>query len=146
MNEVARVDISLRNFLCLSTLKEGRATAFHLGSIVRIGFVLAYLRRLGYLTLTPKQFRRAERGFSRATERFQRIARWELEDEELESARQVVHAFDICLAGVPLTVLAHAHRYANANLSAPLPRRLSMSTLADDDYVPEPYALNAVAA
>jgi hypothetical protein len=98
------------------------------------------------MTLTPKEFRRAERGFSRATARFSRNASWELDGDELWSARQVVGAFDLSLECVPAFVLAQAHRYAQANFSAPLQQRISMSSLADDNTHTESVQLRVAAA
>ncbi|MBN3725359.1 hypothetical protein [Burkholderia sp. Ac-20379] len=132
LNETARVDISVRNFLCLSVLETSRASAFHLGTIVRAAFVLAYLHRLGYATLTAKEFRRAERGFGRAAARLTGVAPGALDSDELQSARRVVRAFDLTLASVPVSVLATAHRHAQANFDVSLAQRMSMTRLVED--------------
>lgn len=83
---------------------------------------------------------------NRQVSSFHRIASWELDHDELQSARQVVSAFDLSLECVPASVLAQAHRYAQANFNAPVQQRLSMTALVDDDSRMQPNSLDAAAA
>ncbi|MEX3815950.1 hypothetical protein AB3X96_37935 [Paraburkholderia sp. BR13439] len=123
------IDLSLRNHLCFSALRDEYGCAFHLGTIVRTLFVSFYLFDAGYGDGNLADYSEADLRLSELAMSRNLQASYRLSAHAVEPTARLLTLFDTQLQAAPLNELIEAHRRADRNINAPPEERLSIDEL-----------------
>ncbi|MPW20425.1 conserved hypothetical protein [Paraburkholderia piptadeniae] len=129
LSTAALIDLSLRNHLCLSTLRTEHGAAFHLGTIVRTMFASFFLFDAGYGDENVLIYSEVDLMLSELATSAKLDAHYSLGAHAEEPTARLLAVYDNQLQTAPLVELVAAHQRAERNFHASPEERLSIPTL-----------------
>jgi hypothetical protein len=134
LNPTMATDFALRGRICLFLMQTEHAGAFHLGNLVRIAFMLAYLTDASFDTVATDALTRAEAVLIDVTTRATHTGHWRLScQSEVDLIEILLDAYEELMASVPVQTLLAVHQRIEANFDAPIDQRRSIRAVLAGD-------------